>query len=45
MKVQTYNKRLHQLVTLVNNHPNRDEILRIMAEQVADDTELIAEAA
>ena len=43
MKEQTFNRRFNQLVTLVNIHPNRDELLRIMAEQVTDDTELIAE--
>ena len=43
MNEQTFNKRLHQLVTLINIHPNRDELLQIMAEQVTDDTEVIAE--
>tara|TARA_B000000609_G_scaffold141982_1_gene121150 strand:+ start:822 stop:959 length:138 start_codon:yes stop_codon:yes gene_type:complete len=45
MKEQTFNRRFNQLVTLINIHPNRDELLRIMAEQVTDDTENIAEAA
>ena len=45
MNEQTFNKRLNQLVTLVNIHPNRDELLSIMAEQVLDDTDIIAEAA
>jgi hypothetical protein len=45
MKEQTFNRRFNQLVTLINVHPNRDELLRIMAEQVTDDTEIIAEAA
>ena len=45
MNEQTFNRRLHQLVTLVHNHPKRDELLSIMAEQVADDTEIIAEVA
>ena len=44
MKEQTFNRRFNQLVTLINVHPNRDELLRIMAEQVTDDTEIIAEA-
>ena len=44
MKEQTFNRRFNQLVTLVNNHPNRNELLRIMAEQVTEDTEVIAEA-
>ena len=43
MNEQTFNKRLNQLVTLVNIHPNRDELLRIMLEQVTDDTNLVAE--
>ena len=43
MKEQTFKRRFNQLVTLINIHPNRDELLRIMAEQVADDTNLIAE--
>ena len=44
MNEQTFNRRFNQLVTLINVHPNRDELLRIMAEQVTDDTELIAES-
>ena len=43
MKEQTFNRRFNQLVTLINIHPNRDELLRIIAEQVTDDTELVAE--
>ena len=43
MNEQTFNKRFDQLVTLVNIHPNRDELLRIMAEQVTDDTNVVAE--
>ena len=43
MNEQTFNRRFNQLVTLINIHPNRDELLRIMQEQVTDDTELVAE--
>ncbi len=43
MKEQTFNRRFNQLVTLINIHPNREELLQIMAEQVTDDTELIAD--
>ena len=43
MNEQTFNKRFDQLVTLVNIHPNRDELLRIMVEQVTDDTDVVAE--
>ncbi len=39
MNEQTFTRRYEQLVTLVNIHPNKDELLRIMTEQVADDTE------
>ncbi len=45
MKEQTFNRRFNQLVTLINIHPNRDELLRLMTEQVTDDTEIIAESA
>ena len=43
MKEQTFNRRFNQLVTLINIHPNRDELLRIMLEQVTDDTDIVAE--
>ena len=43
MKEQTFKRRFNQLVTLINIHPNRDELLRIMAEQVTDDTNIVAE--
>ena len=43
MKEQTFCRRLKQLLTTIEIHPKRDEILRLMAEQVADDTEYIAE--
>ena len=42
MNEQTFNRRFNQLVTLINIHPNRDELLRIMTEQVTDDTEVVA---
>ena len=43
MNEQTFDRRFNQLVTLVNIHPNRDELLRIMAEQVIEDTYLLPE--
>ena len=43
MNEQTFNRRLNQLVTLINIHPKRDELLRIMLEQVTDDTNIVAE--
>ena len=41
MNEQTFNRRFKQLVTLVDIHPYRDELLRIIEEQVADDTETL----
>ena len=38
MNEQTFNRRFKQLVTLINVHPYRDELLTLMHEQVADDT-------
>ena len=43
MNEQTFNKRFNQLVTIINVHPNRDELLQIMAEQVIDDTNVVVE--
>ena len=37
MKEQTFNKRLNQLVTLVNNHPYKRELLNIMQQQLEED--------
>ena len=41
MNEQTFNKKLQQLVKLVHIHPYRDELIQLMAEQVADDTETL----
>ena len=43
MKEQTFKRRFNQLVTLINIHPNRDELLQIIQEQVTDDTDIVAE--
>ena len=43
MNEQTFKRRFNQLVTLVDIHPQRDELLRLMTEQVTDDTEFVAE--
>jgi hypothetical protein len=43
MKEQTFNRRFNQLVTLINIHSHKEELLRIMTEQVADDTNIVAE--
>ena len=43
MNEHDFERRLQQLVTLVDIHPKREELLTIMAEQVADDTEIVAQ--
>lgn len=43
MNEHNFERRLQQLVTLVDIHPHRDELLTIMAEQVANDTEIVAQ--
>ena len=43
MNEQTFKRRFNQLVTLVDIHPQRDELLRLMTEQVTDDTEFVAD--
>ena len=40
MNEQTFTTRLTQLCEEINNHTHREELLQIMAEQVADDTEI-----
>ena len=37
MNEQTFDRRLNQLVTLVNIHPHKDELLNIMKQQMAED--------
>lgn len=40
MNEQTFTRKLERLLIDINNHTHKDEILNIMAEQVADDTDL-----
>ena len=44
MNAHNFTRKLEQFVTELNNHPNKDELLRIMTEQVADDTEIVSAA-
>ena len=37
MTEQTLNRRFNQLVTLVNIHPHKTELLNIMQQQIEDD--------
>jgi hypothetical protein len=38
MTEQTFNRRLNQLIVEVENHNQRDELLKLMQEQLLDDT-------
>ena len=42
MNEQTFNRRFEQLVTLIENHPHREELLQMMREQVQDDAKNVA---
>ena len=44
MNAHNFTRRLEQLVTELNNHPYKDELLRIMTEQVATDTFIESDA-
>ena len=41
MTEHTFNRRYNQLVTLLNNHPNKLELLNIMQQQIKDDTVIL----
>jgi len=41
MNEQTFDRRYNQLVTLLNNHKHKDELLNIMKQQIADDTVIL----
>ena len=42
MNDQTFNRRYEQLVTLIENHPHRKELLQLMHKQVIDDAKTVA---
>ena len=42
MNEQNFTRKLDQFVTELNNHAYKDELLRIMTEQVADDTFIVS---
>jgi hypothetical protein len=44
MKTKVYFRRLHELCDELIGHPNRDEIISLMMEQLADDTDTIETA-
>jgi hypothetical protein len=37
MSDYTFSRRLQQLIKQVENHPNRDEIIKLAQEQLVDD--------
>ena len=39
MSDYTFSRRLQQLIKQVENHPNRDEIIKLAQEQMIDDNE------
>ena len=41
MTKQTYNRRLNQLIIEVENHTQRNELLKLMQEQLIDDTYVV----
>ena len=41
MTEHTFNRRYNQLVALLNNHPNKTELLNIMQQQIDDDTVIV----
>ena len=38
MTEQTFTRKLEQFVTILTIHPHREELIRLMQEQVSDDT-------
>ena len=42
MNEQNFTRKLKQFVIELNSHPYRNELIRIMSEQVADDTERVS---
>lgn len=41
MKEQTIERRYNQLVTLLNIHPHKTELLKLVQQQIADDTVIV----
>ena len=44
MTEQTFTRKLAQFVTIINIHPHREELLRLMQEQVSEDTYICSES-
>jgi hypothetical protein len=43
MTESTFNRRLSQLIAQVQDHPHREEIVRLALEQLAHDTDTVLE--
>ena len=41
MTEQTYSRRLNQLIVEVENHTNREELLKLMQGQLLDNTNVV----
>ena len=41
MNEHTFDRRYNQLVTLINIHPNKTELLNIMQQQITEDTVIV----
>lgn len=41
MSEQTFSRRLQQLISQLENHPHREEILKLASEQLADDSTFV----
>lgn len=41
MTTNTFNRRLQQLIKEIENHPHREEILKLAKEQLIDDTNVV----
>ena len=44
MTTKAYYRRLHELCDQLIDHPHREEIIKLMLEQLADDTDVIETA-
>lgn len=41
MKSMTLSRRTEQLIKQIENHPQKEELLKLMREQLADDTDIV----
>lgn len=41
MSEQTFSRRLQQLISQLENHPHREEIIKLASEQLIDDSTFV----